>query len=592
MTTPLLLLACGVTAIRRHPGPDDKVEILSDAITRARKRMGSKVVSSRFEKLLQEWEGSSWSASNYTQIVVEIENELIQSIDSQHGGEQESIDRAMNELVCKDILVNNAHSAATSSDTECNDAVNIEKAAAQVLAKSITKLKNLDLIRQRSLNKKIEPSYSYPGTLGDNLNSFDCKLDVSDTTNSDNCDNSLSEYQNLAEQDVENVKADLELEKSTWVGFKNEEEQLQIEQDTAVQAAQSSYSHWVEKNEETRDAWRLRASHVCLRESVKSVGYYGLSTYEDDRGGVLAGQTCTKNAAVPISFQAQHTDYCFLDNSLTKTKTRLTTANNSGSQVDQQYELQVLNTILCILKRLDISDSNLTDTDVGILVETCESSQVNLEYKDYTFTSKENLNCKDKELVSYTTPSLADEANDENWCFSNFNVEFTKAGVSTDSQTLTDLIAGTNANPACLDVVAGAPTTTFFSEKMAFRWREEISAPGASHPLTSADSWKDVGKVYFGEDGDQPKMQTGKGFLLDTTQVSYKVWATDCAWADSIASAKTGWESKLTTESDKLCALPQLEEYLEAGFEVKYIVKGDHYHHRGDDIMTQCDPRS
>jgi len=596
MTTPFLLLAYGVSAIRRHPGVDDKVELFSDAVRRVRKSKGSMAVSSRFEKLLQEWEGSSWSSgANFTSVVEQIESDLIDSINAQHLAEQGTVTSRMTELVCKDILVKNAHEASTSADEAANGDVILEKAGAEKLRKSLTKLKNLDLIRQRSWNVQDEPTYQYPNTLGDwNVDGFSCAFDCAESSSEcDNCDTKYDSYSEASTAELKLVRDHLDMEQITWVGFDNEERALSTEQEEAETDAKSSYDSWVVLNDQTRIAWVLRESHICKKEGSKEsgqAGHYGLNEYDDGKK-----QTCVHDAAIPISFQAQHSDFCELEHFMKLRETRLTTANQSGSQNDQQYEVEVLNTILCILNKLKVAETNLTNTDVGAMVDTCKLDQT-IVIPNYIFKS-DIVNCASK----FAKPN-------EDWCFSNFGPT---PSVEQPATLFGALKVGNDLNPPCDVVQSGADATerkVKFFGAMSFRWRTTIYTDGGErHPLTTPEAWESNIAVYSNEDTLAKESFGGKGFLTENTQGYYYVWArkpesgaaadVSCAWTDVDLSQSTGFESRLSTDTFKLCAVPVVGEYItvEKGSpnwestDVTYQVSGNAYHHRGEEIMRQCD---
>jgi len=593
MTTSLLLLAYGASAIRRHPGVDEKVELFSDAVRRVRKSKGSMPVSSRFEKLLEEWEGSSWSTdANFTSVVVQIENDLMETIRNQHDAEQSLATNSMNELVCKDILVKNAVLAAKGADERANSAVIAEKAGAEKLRKSLTKLKNMDLIKQRSLNIQSQKSYDYPEDDFDaSLGSFSCEFDC-DGIACATCDDKFETYRTASTAQVEKVKDHMELEQTTWVGFDNEAKALIGEQLLALGHAQTSYSEWVDLNFDTKEAWALRESHMCKNEALAGVGYYGLLEYTD---GLQIGQVCVEDEQKLISFQAQHTDFCILENAMTNRKTRLTTANQSGSQDDQQYEEQVLETILCILRKLNEAETISTDTTgVASLVQDCQTyaRDHKANILPYTFASTASLDCK--KLVGDITPP---DGTPPDWCFSGFSTESIVA--STD---FTDLTPGSETNPGC---VTAGDQRVILSGKMSFRWRSSIYTNDASegHPLTSVAAWdvKDSQTVYLGLHSAQSSFG-GAGFLTEETQGYFYVWARTakeekCSWSEATFSSSTGFESKFSSDDDKLCAIPVVDEYITVtkgtstwgNEDVGYAVAGvDNGVHKNQEILSQC----
>jgi len=601
MTTPLLLFAYGVSAIRRHPGVDDKFEFFSDAVKRVRNQKGSMVFSSRFEKLLQEWEGSSWTASaDFNKVVVQIESDLIGEINDQHTIEQEKIDKQMGELTCKDILVSNAHSAALSADSDANAAVTAEKGAAASLVRSLTKLKNLDLIRHRSYVKRSIVEYSYPGELGADLQSFDCKFDEKNDTKNNNCDFEFNKYEASAQADVKKVEDHLGLEQSTWTGFEEEERLLQLEQDLSLGDAKTSYDEWVRLNKLTRDAWIVRQDHICDKSGGEMA--YGLVDYTDV---LVVNQVCAQQDGVPISYQRQHTDFCKLETSMKQLNTTLKTANTAGSEIDQQYEIQVLNQILCILNRLDIAESNLTETNVALLVSECETkASQDTVLQPYIFDCKAGFDCKARTATAAADGEVF-STTDKDWCFTSFCADpsdplvAAQAGV-TELTSLATLTVGTEISPSCENVVNGAHST-YFSRKMHFRWRFSLSSV-SWHPLQAEDCWHKTQAEFCGT--DQP---SGLGFLRDDTQDTFNVWAAvddtfDCTWVIADLSGTTGFESKLSSAQDKKCAIPEVREYLEINentpFEdtnndrvVGYRLDGTDYDHFSEQIISQCKHR-
>jgi hypothetical protein len=599
MARQVLFFALGVSAIRRHPGVDEKLEIFSEAVRRAGQSGAGRTGNNRFGKLLEEWEGSGWSAgANFTAIVVQIESDLITTIEQSHTSTQNNLNDRMNELACKSLLVEEAHSAAVKADQDANDAVVAELGEVKKLSKALTKLKNLDLIRQRSHDRKELSAYSFPGTF-EIPSSFDCKFDDKVVTSDTNCDKSFGDFKDTAEADVQRVEDDLTLENKTWQGFAQEESALDGEQSTAENDAKAQYESWVTANLLSKEKWNVRELHICanskdLQGNLINDGetYYGLESYTD---GVLVGQKCEQNVDVPISFQRQHSDFCRIELRIDREKTRLETANESGGQPDQDYELVVLHTILCILKRLDIAESNLTSTDVNGLVSTCESSENHEQIDPYTYNSVAGLNCK--KLVLHPQGVTNETAE---WCFGSGS----NPGVSSLEVSLDTFEKGTPEVPSCQDVwrettegTQETPTVEY-SGKLHYRWRSSIhdTKPNRGDPFSpeglQVDAWDQEEPIAI--DGDDDDISySGLGFLLVSKQQEYFAWAYNsngdkCKWVDATASSATGWESKTSSDTSKKCAVPEVSEYLDQS-SVNYRLEGGSRTHRRSEIITQCE---
>lgn len=600
MSTHFLLLAVVVPAIRRHPGVDEKSDMFSDAVRRVRQDKRGKAVSKRFANLLEEWEGSGWSQdANFSTVVIQIETELIKAITDQHETIQLELNNRMNDLACKNVLVNNAHAASVIADTAANEAVRNEKIEAQKLIKAMTKLKNLDLIRQRSSLKTAQPSYSYPEESFDTtLGAFNCKLDVTEENNSENCAEAFSFYEERANADVLKLETDLALEQTTWNGFAQEAGDLTVEQENARSAAETLYGTWVGKNVDTRAAWKLREHHICYKTtdlagntlSPDGLSYYGLTKYTD---ATFPAQVCKEHEEVPISYQRQHTDFCILDNHILVEQAELDVANHSGSQPDQDYELTVLHTILCILNSLTVAETNLTDTDVSKLVTDCETAERHSQIDEYTYSSTPNLDCKAK--VQYTGGNQATTANIENWCFTSFNPNVTVAGtvaVATEFKAFNE--DGSLTSPSCTSVSTGTANVSF-SGKMEYRFRHDILV----HPDPLSDqetnaAWRTSSPLYTPPSEWQVAGYSGANFLQEAHQDTMFIWASDCSWSSAQLSAGTGWESSLSSSAARKCALPMESQYRSTDaveWDIDYVMAdtNQQYFHIRAEVISQCD---